>query len=457
MVVQRAAQHLLAISALGRTDLGTMDIFPSEVGAAEHGTSDYTWRQQLAWSWAKAGYLRQRLVGKGLAKHWAYTLSRDGRAAIERIATDPAIAAFYVKAKRSSTSENYPAEWYQPPQLVGLEESSSEDEGTTASEEEEGDGASEAANGDEEQELNAAPEDALGGLAVYFERTTAVLEAIATRVAGLEREVKAQSEFVLEAAQKMDHISEVVSAFAAKEPATRDDLGRALAEIASSFVKTRELDAAALRQVVREASVLDAAALRQVVRETSAETRATLKVVVTEAQAALQSAMEVAAASSKPASLDTEVIGHAVTSAVGEVIRESITDQFKEVSELVEEVSDGLSLVKDDIGQLSGVAAALNEKFDENAASFRKQVSAISDAAVHTSESARETLDAARAVSREMLGVAMERASRDEPIESVRARSEQAIDRLEAVGLRGGRTSASALGAGLIRNPGSGK
>src|SRR5271170_1630812 len=118
-IVQRTARYVLARSTVGATRFGAMDIFPIELPVPKNGTPDYAWRQQLAWTWAKAGYLHQAFTGTGLQKRRIYTMLAAGREALERIGADPALASFYIPNKRTAAdAESRPPEFFQPPELV---------------------------------------------------------------------------------------------------------------------------------------------------------------------------------------------------------------------------------------------------------------------------------------------------------------------------------------------------
>jgi hypothetical protein len=113
-IVQRAARYLLDVASQKPGGFGTMEIFPPDLPIAKPNSSDYTWRGQIAWVWAKAGWLDQKLRGQGTQKHWVYRLKPQGRLPIEKIAEDQVAASFYVSIKRPTTAgADYPADWYQ--------------------------------------------------------------------------------------------------------------------------------------------------------------------------------------------------------------------------------------------------------------------------------------------------------------------------------------------------------
>jgi hypothetical protein len=157
--VQRAARHALDKAARGESGFGSMEIFPPDAPKALTGSTEYIWRAQLAWTWSKAGFFSCKILGRGIGKHRSYALLPEGREALERIANDPILASFYIKAKRNTVSEGYPPEWFRPEGLRVLEEREEEEE----EEEEGGEGeedeapeSGESASGDREGDREGA-------------------------------------------------------------------------------------------------------------------------------------------------------------------------------------------------------------------------------------------------------------------------------------------------------------
>ena len=117
--VQRVARYVLSRSTVGQTRFAAMEVFPPDLTAVKSGTPEYAWRQQLAWTWAKAGFLHEALAGTGLQKRRIYTMLQAGRDGLERIAADPVLASFYISNKRTGGDiANRPAEFFRPPELV---------------------------------------------------------------------------------------------------------------------------------------------------------------------------------------------------------------------------------------------------------------------------------------------------------------------------------------------------
>jgi hypothetical protein len=267
-VVQRAARHLL--DALSQGGFGTMDIFPDDLPACQSATSEYTWRGQLAWVWARAGYLEQKLAGQGLNKHWVYKLRSQGRPALERIASEPVVASYYISTKRpTSAGTEYPQSHYQPPELRGLVlESVPKVDLTAARKERSGtrpqlldDDLSDAHVSSEDDGSNESVEDGDGGevsdvagdagegggsgdggtqglaqeyglLGVYIEQSTKVLEAMHTGIADCRDEVKAQTDALLEVAGRIEQ--------GASKADVKMSVGAASAEIVQALVQRKD-------------------------------------------------------------------------------------------------------------------------------------------------------------------------------------------------------------------------
>jgi len=261
-IVQRTARYVLSKATVGGARFNAMDIFPPELQGVKSGTPEYAWRWQLAWTWARAGYMHETLSGTGLNKHRTYTLLQLGREALERISTEPALASFYIKNRRTAGTEvtaNRAAEFYRPQELVRLTASKglrlvptksdpsssspsndeSENEETQGAASEEGD-----APGEERGGTSGADQGALSdlrgvlgelqGLPVFFERITAVLERMNDRLVKVEGETRDQSDLLVEATRLMS----VGGPKDGKDaPATRDEIATALAELTQSFLR----------------------------------------------------------------------------------------------------------------------------------------------------------------------------------------------------------------------------
>jgi hypothetical protein len=251
-IIQKAARHLLAIAPrLGDVGFRTMDIFPADLGDCKYGSSEYTWRSQIAWTWSKAGWLSQALAGRDLGKHLVYKLLPEGKEAIERIATDPIVASFYISSKRHYGSEGLPASHYRAPELLDVppaEDDEAEEaefieslKKKTAQEasrrfmDEPGD-EEDAARGVDAEQANDEGGGGVGGseafFAAYLEQSTKVLEVLSGEVRSLggrlgkiEDEVRTQSEVMLDATARIE------------AGASKSDVAEAAAELIAAVSK----------------------------------------------------------------------------------------------------------------------------------------------------------------------------------------------------------------------------
>lgn len=248
--VQRAARYVLSRDSLGQARYTSMDVFPPELSAPKSGTPEYAWRSQLVWAWTKAGYMHEGLAGTGLQKRRIYTLLQAGREALERIATEPNLASFYISNKRSATgAEDRPPEFYRPPELVRMthkplrlvqpkvsqpppepEKNPFDDEGEEEQAEEESTPAPESQQSSSSSELRDLP--------IFFERITSVLESmndrlgkVTERLLKVESETRDQSALLLEATQAL-------TPQGGKDAlVTKGEVAEILAELTQSFVK----------------------------------------------------------------------------------------------------------------------------------------------------------------------------------------------------------------------------
>ena len=255
--VQRVARYVLSRSTVGQTRFAAMEVFPPDLTAVKSGTPEYAWRQQLAWTWAKAGFLHEALAGTGLQKCRIYTMLQAGRDGLERIAADPVLASFYISNKRTGGDiANRPAEFFRPPELVrvatvtersrrivspsfgdedtpgkGLRlvppsaESAPEENEAAREEQKPSDGSLEGV-----QEMISE----LRGLPIFFERITSVLERMNERLVKVEN--MAQSAADDQAAIRDELTNELVPD-KKDMPATRDEVATALAEMTQSFLR----------------------------------------------------------------------------------------------------------------------------------------------------------------------------------------------------------------------------
>ena len=252
--VQRTARYVLSRSTVGQTRFAAMEVFPPDLPHPKSGTPEYAWRQQLAWTWSKAGFLHEALAGTGLQKRRIYTMLQAGREALERIAADPALASFYIANKRTGPeAANRPVEFFRPPELVRvmtatdrtrrIVSASPDDEDALPSKglrlvspsaedvPEESPAAREGSSGgsfEGVQEMIAE----LRGLPIFFERITSVLERMNERLVKVEGATKAQSTLFIEALKMpVEEVSEE------NKPVTRDEVATALAEMTQSFLR----------------------------------------------------------------------------------------------------------------------------------------------------------------------------------------------------------------------------
>jgi methyl-accepting chemotaxis protein len=155
-------------------------------------SSEYMWRASLLWSWWRAEWLTQEHDGAATF----YRIRHEGRDAIERIASDPVTASFYVHSKRSTATQARPVEWFQPPELRVLdpafEEESQQEEDTETEEPAEDD---DEGSGDEAPDA-VATAAIMAQLAQYLEQTSAALEQMAQRVGKLETETARVTAFI---------------------------------------------------------------------------------------------------------------------------------------------------------------------------------------------------------------------------------------------------------------------
>lgn len=262
--VQRAAQYVLALTksdgALTRATFGTMDVFPQDLGVVEGGHPDYNWRSQLAWTWSQAGYLHKQQEGKGLRKHWEFWITPLGRLVFPRIASDPAIASFYISHKRQGVTEIKPAAWYQAPELRTAHLAAVEIPPSFAAFEAEDDPEAGGDAGEEQEpDVHGAPDDALSSeltavlkqIPTILTQSIDVLVGLKTQIATIERSVetveraiKEQSDLVLETATKLDAMTT-----SATSEAPTAAFGRASAEIAQSVSKALGDSGAAVRSL----------------------------------------------------------------------------------------------------------------------------------------------------------------------------------------------------------------
>lgn len=492
--VQRAARHVLDKVSRGESGFGSMEVFPSDVPRALSGSTEYIWRAQLAWAWWKAAYLSCRILGRGVGKHRNYTLLPAGREALERIASDPVLASFYVKAKRNTASESYPSDWFRPEALRAPppKEEDAEEQDAEEEDAEEEDAEDETSVGGQEEQGPASEDrekDRSTGIEVERERRwdlmIGVLEKVSTQfgdlkteITSLKAEVKAQSDFVLEVAQRIEASSR--SSVTSVPSVTREDLGRVSAEIVQAIVseKTKLLHVGAnfLESIRSVHSKLDEEEQRR--QAWGEKLLASVggigsEVAVLAKRGKSHEELEVFI-SGRIQQLADDLRGDQedLLEAAAETFDKRLGALDKRVATAVAKTPD-LSGFKEDLAGLredfSGVredfssvredVEALLESIDEfdkgfisRLEEYKKQGSATNETFVRVTEGVQDILRATRAVCSAMVEVSVQRsAAAGASPEEIRRRAEGAIDTLETAS-KAIKGRVSSLGAGIIKN-----
>jgi hypothetical protein len=451
-VVQMAARHLLDFASKKDGGFGIMEIFPGNAGAPKHNTPEYTWRGQLAWCWAKAGWLEQRIAGQGTQKHWVYRLLGSGRKPLEMLAGDPIIASYYVSIKRpSSPSADYPATWYQAPQLRDLEpepeepkvqrrEIAPESESRDELPREEGTGET------EETEVASPDHEALGGgeagvLATFLEQNFQALSTMVATLGEIKKEVRAQSDLVIEAAQKFENA------------ATKDDLANFAVEIAAALSRRSDPETKLALESVQAAinrhegnhvaitSELSALADRRKADDDALAEKLGKTIVLnlkkeiekdfTRTSQAAANAANAVDYVSKQAVLQIMKLKDEVALVVASELKKRPAGKAGGVTEKLEKLEERADEIADTLSQLEEVARRVDDSFTGGMAEFKRQAASVQDAHARALETASELVTAARAIVKEMLEVGMERAgSGGVPFSVVKQKALGAIDRL---------------------------
>lgn len=534
--VQRAAKYVLSMTGLtkGTVAFGSMDIFPADLSPAPRATPEYTWRWQLAWVWAKAGYFRETMTGTGLSKHREYVLLPKGREALERIAADPALAAFYVPSKRTSASKDErPASFYQPPELVTLMQEIPArsplrlvKEETNDAIEPEPETSEKAPSSQESESAGAEGSSGLKDLPVFLERITLVLEnfgerlanvgKLGTRLDKIESEVAGQGEYMLGILQTLQNIegklgpkdaapdaapvthaqlativgemtqsfirdnpqNQVIAANAAALASLGERIaeyekshGKLAAEIAGSLAdalasekeeKVEPLDQVALRAAIAAEiaqvlskempkSVAVAALVRTAVAEEIAHGVDPIVQAVTLAQGAVSHEMK-----EDRESLEARLFGLAPNYAGAKKILEKLE---KAVLATCGEIKDELSDIEGAVTDLSDHLEKVNDNFVQGGKEFKRQgeeIVLVSKKNVEvvqlTNDAARGVLDAAQAVSREMIHMARARATdAGIPFETALEIGDSIARGIALAKDNLGASAATSLGGGLLR------
>jgi hypothetical protein len=515
--VQRAAKYVLSMDAAlaqGKGDVafGSMDVFPPDLDPAPRASPEYTWRWQLAWVWARAGFFKETMTGAGINKHREYILLPKGRAALARIAAEPVLASFYVSSKRTAASKDErPPSYFQPPELVPLMYEPPPPPLRLVKEDEPGEASEPEEEAPEEEATNEpAPEDGgLKDLPVFLERITLVLESFGERLAGvsklgaridkIEDEVKGQGEYLLGILQSLQNIEEGLkpapAPAPAEAPATREDLARVAGEMTEAFIRDNPQNSTITALGARVAE--HAEAQDKVAREV-AGLAALVKEKISKpyVEAALRDAIstEIAAVFLKelPKSVVSlvrtavsEEIGHGVDPVVQAIVlaegtikgslkedREALEARLaallpkKTLEKLEKAVLGSCAEIRDELSEIGGAAADLsdnlekiNANFVEGGKEFRRQGDEIVevtkrniDTIQSTTDAARAVLDAANAVAKEMIFMARARATdAGIPFETALEIGNSIIRSIAAASDKLGSSAATSLGGGLIR------
>jgi hypothetical protein len=470
-IVQRAARHVLDWGSHMPAGFGTMEIFPTDLPTAKVNSSEYTWRGQIAWCWAKAGWLEQKISGQGTQKHWVYKLKPKGRRPLEKIAQDPVAASFYVSIKRPTTAGvDYPAEWYQAPPTRGLDvESKPEHDGVLmlkdlSEEDLEGEGPEDKPPGRppsrEVEETTAAQAPGLEGVvASFLEQNFRALEAVIGTLGEIKKEVKAQSDLVLEAAQKLER------------SASKDDVAGAAAEIASVLARKPQADPGALAGVhtmftqiqqihqkfatelatIAERRKVDDDALAERIGKSVVESlRKSLEKDISKATSAAVVASE--AVDMIAANARTQ-LGKFRDEALAAIVAKKPKGKSESLGEKLEVLEARASEIEDRMNELAEGTDAIDASLVSLAVEMKRSTQAVAEANARALDTASELVSAARTIVKEMLDVGMERAAAGgQSFNVIRTKAIGAIDRLNETEDRVNQRSAP-TGAALIKPP----
>jgi hypothetical protein len=363
--VQRVARYILSRDSLGQARYTSMDVFPPELPVPKSGTPEYAWRSQLVWAWTKAGYMHEGLAGTGLQKRRIYTLLQAGREALERIATEPNLASFYIPNKRSATgAEDRPPEFYRPPELVRLsarqlrivppkvarQAPEPEPEESEESEEQAEEDEPAPLQRQEAQDSDASSE--LKDLPIFFERITSVLEnmngriaKVGERLSKVESETRDQSALLLEATQAL-------SSRAGKDAlVTKGEVAEVLAELTQSFVKDN-VAGVALTAALKKHEEFHVQLSGEISNLALAAKKAP---VVTDAAAM---AKDAAALSKTISDVLTKEVGKLIVPMVREAMAQEIAPGLTPVIEAIIRTEDKLRI------HTSGLAVSAGEKIE---------------------------------------------------------------------------------------------
>jgi hypothetical protein len=500
-IVQAAARHLLDVASKKDDGFGTMDIYPEDLGRPAYNTPDSTWRGQIAWCWAKAGYLDQKISGQGTKKHWIYKLLPRGRRPLEMIASDPVLASHYVSIKRpSNPGADYPPSWYQPPSLRDLppepDPPKPKREKLQLLRE-----APESRVEEPVNDVDADPIEQVGELTsesqaegddyflrIFLERNTQALEATFRLLGEIKKEVKDQSDLVVDAVQRLEGA------------ASKSDVAEVAAEIAAVLSRQRSTDqgtAILVAEVEKIRTVFDEQANFHV--RLMADLNAILdRRKVDESAFADKLAGLIVSKLKKDYEKNAETISKSAANAVESIewiskqtivnldklkdgILASIAAELKKIraagkGEDIQQLGDQLAALAADanditelLEQISDAVIRVNTSFVDGMAEFKAQATKVSESHRRSLETASELMSAARIVVKEMLDTGAERAaSSGMSFSTVKQRALGAIDRLNEaeeeiqgrsfageslIRPQGFRGSGLALGGGVVPLP----
>lgn len=470
-IVQRAARHLLDAAPQRSEGFGTMEIFPPDLANAKVNSSEYTWRGQIAWCWAKAGWLDQKISGQGTQKHWVYKLKPKGRRSLEKIAEDPVAASFYVSIKRPTTAgADYPAEWYQAPPTRGLDAEVESLKAKPKVEPKVEEDAPLDPNEDGPREVSATQAEAAsmqaagstgleGVVASFLEQNFRALEAVIGSLGEIKKEVKAQSDLVLEAAQKLER------------SASKEDVAQAAAEIASVLARKPQADPGALSgvhtmftqiQQIQQKFATELATIaerRKVDDDALAEKIG--KSVVESLRKSLEKDISKATSAAVVASEAVDMIAANARTQLGKFRDEALAaiaakkpkSKSESVGEKLEVLEARAAQIEDRMNELAEGTDAIDASLISLAVEMKKSTHAVSEANARALDTASELVAAARTIVKEMMDVGMERAAAGgQSFNVIRTKAIGAIERLNETEDRVNQRSMP-TGAALVMAP----
>ncbi|HYX20439.1 MAG TPA: hypothetical protein VFA98_06295 [Thermoanaerobaculia bacterium] len=439
-----------------------MEIFPPDLPIAKPNSSDYTWRGQIAWVWAKAGWLDQKLRGQGTQKHWVYRLKPQGRLPIEKIAEDQVAASFYVSIKRPTTAgADYPADWYQAPPTRGLDAEPAKTLKQKIEESDEPWDGEPSRTEPSSQDATATTQVEGGGsleglVASFLEQNFRALETVIGTLGEIKKEVKAQSDLVLEAAQKLEG------------SASKEDVAQAAAEIASVLARKPQVDPGPgihtmltqVQQVQQKfATELATIAERRKVDDDSLVDRIS-KSVAESLKKSLEKDISKATSAAVASSEAVDMIAANARTQLGKFRDEAlaaIADKKKGRSETLggklEVLEARASEIEDRINELAEGTDAIDASLISLAVEMKKSTAAVAEAHTRALDTASELVAAARTIVKEMLDLGMERAAAGgQSFNVIRTKAIGAIERLNETEERVNQRSAP-TGASLVMAP----